>query len=60
MNEGILKVKIVKRIVTYCELYINDFENLVKLDLEKLVKLEQMLLIGLMIKYTYKHRHKNI
>lgn len=58
MGENYQKQKIAKRIVTYSEIYMNDFDSLMKLELPQLVKLQAKLLIGLRIKFAYKLRHK--
>lgn len=57
MDENWKKKKIAKRIVTYCEIYNNDFDQLMRLELMQLKKLELNLFIGLRIKFEYKKRH---
>jgi hypothetical protein len=51
------KKKVAKRITSNCELYKNDFEQLVNLELNELKKLQTQLLLPVIIKVNYRKRH---
>lgn len=57
MIESRYKQKIAKRIVKYSEIYKNDFDDLIKRDIQELLILHAKLLVDLRIKFAYKLRH---
>ena len=56
MKEQIQKKKLALRIVSYSEIYKDDYEKLIQLELKELIRLQFSLLIPLRIKFIYKRR----
>ena len=57
MKEQRKKKKVALRIVNHSDIYKNDYEKLIQLDLTELVRLQLILLIPLSVKFAYKRRH---
>lgn len=57
ISEHLQKIKCAKRIANYSDIYKNDFNELMKLELHQLKKLQLDLFIGIRIKFAYKKRH---